>query len=414
MADLARSLVCKVIEEHDLLPALNAGVRADWFEDPSQREAWSWIIEYFTRYNEAPTLTAFKRQFPAYRVVAAEEPYDYYLDGFREQRQRSILVDTVVEANDALEGGDHRTAQESLSRGLLRLGREITSLTDHNAVKHLRDRFDYYEDRRQNAGVLTGVPTGFPSLDLVTSGFHPEQFILFGGSAKQGKSFLLMKSAIAAQAANKKVLFISFEMSKEEQLARYDGIQCGVNAMKLIHGTLSDDDMKRLRHGMRLFRNLPSFIISADISATTTVSSLAAKIEQHRPDILFVDGVYLMESESGADPGSAQAYTAISRGLKRLAQRSKIPVIGSTQALTSKMGRGGAVTLHSLGWTSAWSQDADVILGVERMEEGPFINLRVVAGRNVSPREIRLACDWERSMLEECEGEVYDPDEDYD
>ena len=36
------------------------------------------------------------------------------------------------------------------------------------------------------------------------------------------------------------------------------------------------------------------------------------------------------------------------------------------------------------GNTSAWSQDADLILGVERLEETSLVKLRVVAGRNVS------------------------------
>ena len=45
--------------------------------------------------------------------------------------------------------------------------------------------------------------------------FHAEQFILFAGQAKAGKSWLMIKSAIAAQEAGKKVLFITFEMSRE-------------------------------------------------------------------------------------------------------------------------------------------------------------------------------------------------------
>jgi hypothetical protein len=73
----------------------------------------------------------------------------------------------------------------------------------------------------------------------------------------------------------------------------------------------------------------------------------------------------------------------------------------------------GKVSMHSLGWTSAWSQDADLILGVERRDTDPVVNLRVVAGRNVSPLEIQLQIDWETSKMEELEEEdasTYDPD----
>ena len=68
-----------------------------------------------------------------------------------------------------------------------------------------------------------------------------------------------------------------------------------------------------------------------------------------------------------------------------------------------KMGKDGAVTLHSLGWTSAWSQDADLILGAEREPGAPIIRLRVVAGRQVSPTEITVAVNWEESRFEEVE-----------
>jgi replicative DNA helicase len=237
----------------------------------------------------------------------------------------------------------------------------------------------------------------------VTSGFHNQQFIVWGGTAKQGKSFMLMKSAIAAQEQQKKVLFLSFEMSAYEQLCRYDAICCGINSMKLLYGELSDEEMKKLVYGMKARRHYAPFIISSDISASTTVSGLAGKIEQHQPDIVFVDGVYLMEPEGGEPPGSPQAYTSISRGLKRLAQRINKPLVVTTQALEGKLGKSKAITLHSLGWTSAWSQDADLVLGVERDPEQPLLCLRVVAGRNVSPRAIGVAINWEESILVETE-----------
>lgn len=404
MADYGRLLISKVIVDADITTATQAGVRPGWFDDAEHSEVFQWMLDYYNRYGESPTERALTTQFPNYRLSqSCDEPYDYYVDHFRDRRTRAILVDTVVSANEALNADDPKRAQNVMSMGMLQLGSEVSSLTDVDVVADTDDRYERYEERRRNVGVITGVATGFPTLDLITGGFHPEQFILIGGTAKQGKSFMLMKSAIAAQDAGLKGLFVSFEMSVDEQLARYDALTCGINANKIMHGTTSDVEVEKLQKGRRTRRNLPPMIVSADTSATTTVSSLSAKIEQHRPDIIFVDGVYLMENETGSEQGTPQAYTAISRGLKRLAQRVKIPLVATTQALSSKMGRDGKVSLHSLGWSSAWSQDADLVLGVERIEDAPIINLRVVAGRNVSPREIAIACNWEESILEEIE-----------
>lgn len=104
--------------------------------------------------------------------------------------------------------------------------------------------------------------------------------------------------------------------------------------------------------------------------------------------------------------------TAVSRGLKRLAQRIEKPVLITTQALTSKLAKGNEVTINSLGWTSAWGQDADLVLAAERVDKSPVIKLRVVAGRNVSPREIGLAVDWEESTIEETGIDEEDLDDD--
>jgi replicative DNA helicase len=415
MADLGRALISKIIIEDDLVTAMRAGIRDEWFEDKEHRETYRWMLDYYSRYGETPTNQALKTQFPNYRLLTGvAEPYEYYVDQFRLQRKRVILVDAVLDANAALNDDNSKLAQEELSKGLLRLGKEISALSDENAVAKMRSRYDSYEVSRQNVGVLTGISTGYPTLDLVTSGFQDEQFIILGGAQKQGKSFTIMKSAVAAHDQGKRVLFVSFEMSQFEQLCRYDALTCGINSFRLLHATLDDVDMKKLKMGMRVRRGMQPFIVSADVTASTTMSGLSAKIDQYEPDIVFVDGVYLMENEVGAEFGSSQAYTAISRGLKRLAQRIKKPVVGTTQALPSKMGKDQVVTMHSFAWTSAWAQDADLILGVEQVPDSPIIKLRVVAGRNVSSREIAIACNWEDSIFEEVDVHANDDDDDED
>ena len=97
--------------------------------------------------------------------------------------------------------------------------------------------------------------------------------------------------------------------------------------------------------------------------------------------------------------------------MKRLAQRVKVPVVGTMQALSGKMDKTGKVTLHSLGWSSSWSQDADLVIGAERMEGADLIKMRIVAGRNVSPAEVFIACGWEESSFEETEA-IEEPDDD--
>lgn len=362
MADFARSLISKIIKEGDIRPAMQAGVRVTWFdEDSDHRPVFKWMLEYFGRYGTTPTEDAFRAEFPSYKLPTPDEPYLFYLDHFRDQRSRAILFDAIADGDDALKAGETQEAQRHLANGLQQIGREISTTTDENAVRRPKARYESYLERARTYGTLRGIPCGFASLDKVTGGWQAEQFVLLGGSPKQAKSFVLMRWARAAQESGKKVLFLTFEMSRDEQLARYDAIAAGISAKRLFDGNLSLDEKRKLRKAMKAQRDLVPFVVSADISATTTISGLSAKVEQHQPDIVFVDGCYLMENEIGAEPLSTQAFTSISRGLKRLAQQSKRPIVATTQALLSKM-KNNKVDLYSFGWcvdekTEALTQD---------------------------------------------------------
>lgn len=411
--DIGRALISTIVDYNDISMAAKEGVRAEWFEDLDQRSVYVWMLDYYDRYAEVPTEIALKAQFPNFKLLSVAEPYEFYIDRFRQQHERSILVDAVIAANAALDDDDTKGAHAHLTRGVARVGLEVNVLVDDNAVgrESRQERYKRYEEIRTHAGVLTGVATGFDGLDFVTNGYHNGQFILIGGAPKQMKSYALMLAAIAAHNQGKRVLFASFEMSAKEQLLRYDSICSHINSWKLRHGLLDDAEMKRMKKVINARQNLEPFVISSDISAMTTTSALSAKVEEHDPDVVYIDGVYLMENEIGAEPLSTQAYTAISRATKRMAQRIDRPVICTTQALSSKLGKGGEVMMASMGWTSAWAQDADVILGSMALPAEHMLKLNIVGGRDVSPCEMSIACNWEESTFTEITTDEEDDDE---
>ena len=167
---------------------------------------------------------------------------------------------------------------------------------------------------------------------------------------------------------------------------------------------------------MHRVEQMRPFIFSTDITAGSTVGSIQAKIIDYQPDVVFVDGAYLMQSEvPGVEPGSAQAVTSISRGLKRLAQQQKVPICVTTQATLSRS-RGG-LTIHSAMYSQAWGQDCDVMLGVERQTPeggdtsedlaGPVQGkFKVLESRSGPRKEVMLEWDWARGAVSEI-----DPDQ---
>jgi replicative DNA helicase len=125
-----------------------------------------------------------------------------------------------------------------------------------------------------------------------------------------------------------------------------------------------------------------------------------------QPEVLFIDGVYLMVDEQSGEANTAIALTNITRSLKRLAQQYQIPIIISTQTLEWKMNK-GQVTASSIGYSSSFFQDADILLGLQREDENVDDTrvLKLMAGRNASPMEVSLVWDWNTGEFREINGD---------
>jgi replicative DNA helicase len=113
-----------------------------------------------------------------------------------------------------------------------------------------------------------------------------------------------------------------------------------------------------------------------------------------------------MVDEQSGEANTAIALTNITRSLKRLAQQYQIPIIISTQTLEWKMNK-GQVTASSIGYSSSFFQDADILLGLQREDENVDDTrvLKLMAGRNASPMEVSLVWDWNTGEFREINGD---------
>jgi hypothetical protein len=141
-----------------------------------------------------------------------------------------------------------------------------------------------------------------------------------------------------------------------------------------------------------------------DAAGHSTVTSLQALIQETDPVLVVIDGVYFMTDEVTGLQGSAdhQALTNISRALKRLAKMQKVTIMATTQTLAGKISR-GKTSLFGMGYTSAFSQDGDVVIGVEALEEMPTVGVVRILGNRSGPQgaEFHLSWDLNIGLVEE-------------
>lgn len=406
-------LISKVIQEKDITIPVRLGVKPDHMTG-EWSDIWRWMLEFYRTHGAVPTERVFVQEHGGITLYdATDETFTRLTEEIFDAYRKRCVMDALQPAINSLNNDDVSAAVAALSSGLQKAAVETAKLRDIDIIQNWENRLSRYEEMRNTPNALRGIPTGFHGLDKITHGLRPQQFIVFAGEPKRGKSLFALILANSAHIHGKRPLFVSFEMSIEEQEARYDSLISRVPYTRILSGDLDVKDMGRIRKALSLRKNMQPFVFSEDTSSLTTVSALTSKVREYSPDVLFVDGVYLMDDEEGEPKGSPQALTNITRALKRMAQQFDIPVVATTQVLSWKLQnrKTRAVTADAIGYTSSFAQDADLILGVER---NPDLDnqaiIRVVLARTAPTGEVHVKWDWSTMEFEEVLGDSYDVD----
>ena len=398
-------LISKIIEQRKIADVLERGVNDNWFSDPNDKKLFTFLRQHYIDYQESPSIDVVVENFPTYKLLPVEDSLEYFLDRLLANRRKLSIIGTISEAITAIEKQeDHENALLAMERGIIRLEEEgLTKSTDLEITHAAASAKDEYEHRKNNPGLL-GLATGFPTIDNSTSGLQPGQLVVIVAPPKTGKSTLALQIAINTHSAGKVPMFISFEMSNAEQKNRFYAMRAGISYRRLMTGSLTDEEELRFYATVNSIQDMTDKFWFADSTTGMTVSAVASKIQSKNPDIIFIDGTYLMQDEQTGERNTPQAITNITRSLKTLAMKISKPIVISTQALTWKM-RGGNVTADSIGYSSSFHQDADVIFGLQRVDEtvDDMRTLKVIASRNSGLTDATLMWDWNTGAFREME-----------
>jgi replicative DNA helicase len=419
--DVQGAFLAKVILHQDLRRAVNARIGEQHFTDDRYKRVYGYLLQHWKDYGVSPDLSVVELAFPSMTWDDHPQPLEYFTNALLQRRKFSILSDGLNEAaaffhsddpdaTDQMEAMLKKTIIDAAVEGHRTYDIDFTSQQHYDEVQRILD------ERWAEPGYLRGISTGFTGIDYVTGGLQPEHFVVLMGIPKSFKSATALAMAIRIHQQANVPLFVGFEMSNVEQTDRSLSLISGVSLTKIMNGTFSPKERRQIDKAHREMLGMRSLLFSSDITSGTTVSGLQAKIQELEPDVVIVDGAYMMQSEDTRfEPGSAQAITSVSRGLKRLAQSSKIPIVVTTQA--SQTRSKGGLHMGSAMYSQSWAQDADILLGVERVtpstpggsdEEnenvtaGPVqVKFRVVESRSGPRKNVILEWDWAEGSVEE-------------
>lgn len=384
------------------------GITADHFLDPLNRAVFLDILGFKQDFGEAPSPEAIHRDHPTFEFTQdSSGPIDYIVRELQDARLSMLVEMGLGAAGDAL-AKDGASAALSVLRVLQTQTALATPGTKEiDYAQTGPQRLETYRQARENPGEMLGIPTGFKFLDRITLGTQRQQMLVLTGLAKSCKTTVMLGMVRTAFEYGVKPLILSFEMPYYEIARRIDGFRFGVNPTDLLKGKVSEKDWRRLERELLTAPDEKSLIFTEDRAGATTLSGIQAKIDSVKPDIVFVDGAYFLMDEVTRETQTPLALTNISRGLKRLALNNDLPVVVTTQSLAHKVGAKG-LSANSLGYTSAWVQDADLVVGMEATEADYEYRMKILLARNAIPQENILSIHWNPPRFEEAETEEND------
>jgi len=252
---------------------------------------------------------------------------------------------------------------------------------------HLRKNFDSIdqvlvktvqriEDMRNRNEDITGVPSGFVSLDRITYGWQQTDLIILAARPSVGKTaFALNLARNAALHATKPtpVAFFSLEMSAGQLVQRILSAESEIWLEKISRGKLDEHEMKQLyAKGIQKLAQAPIFM---DDSAALNIFELRAKCRRlknkHNIGLIIIDYLQLMSGTSDRQSNREQEISKISRDLKGLAKELQVPIIALSQLSreVEKRKEGSKMPqLSDLRESGAIEQDADMVMFLYRPE----------------------------------------------
>ena len=233
----------------------------------------------------------------------------------------------------------------------------------------LHDTFENIERLHERSSSVTGVPTGFSSLDELTAGFQKGDLIIVAARPSMGKTAFCLNIARHAAVEEKiGVGIFSLEMASHQLAQRMLCSEARVDSHLMRTGRLPGDAWSNLSVAVGSLAQAPIFIDETPALSVTEMRSRARRLlsEHDNLGLLIVDYLQLMRGPNGSE-SRQQEISAISRSMKALAKELSLPIIALSQLSRAVESRtDGRPQLSDLRESGAIEQDADVVLFIYR------------------------------------------------
>lgn len=327
--------------------------------------AFQYFLGFYRQHGGLPSFDTMRENgFP---LPPAMEPPSYYLERATNRAIYNGVRNDIAPFQQALA----RQNGEQLRDLLMGMASRVSRFSNVQDVFTLPEAaeaaMNEYAVIRDQGGELPGVTLGWPRLDELTGGAMPGEVITWVARPNIGKSYTVAKSAIEAHRQGRKVLLVSMEMGAVSIARRIIGIRAGLNPDFIKRGTLSMWGEQMVFETIQAARNEPPFILVSG-NLTKTAGVVDALIQEHSPDVVYIDAQYLMKpSNSNSYMKKHELLDAVGVEIQQIALGRQVPLHQTVQ-FNREQGKGQEGDLAKIGGTDTVGQISSVVIAIG---EGP-------------------------------------------
>lgn len=330
------------------------------------------VTSYLKKKNELTEVGGVEYLTEVLNFVPTATNIDYYIQNVEEAAILRNLIETATEI--ASEG---YRSDESVNEILDSSEKKILNIVKNRKTSEFRNIKDVLiktktdlEVLTQKKGEITGLETGWYDFDRITTGLHPNEFIIIAARPAMGKTaFALNLATHVAMEQDKSVALFNLEMSAEQLAMRIISSLGQLEGIKLRTGNLIHQDWKRINEAISQLANTNLVI---DDTPGITIGEIRAKCRRLASSekglsLVVIDYLQLISGGKNYGTNRQQEVSDISRSLKTLAMELEVPVIALSQLSRGVETREDKRPLMSdLRESGSIEQDADIVMFLYR------------------------------------------------
>ena len=341
-------------------------------------------------------------------AVPSAANLSYYADIVREKYLLRKMIRTCTEVVGRVHEyeGEVDTLLDEVERDVLRISEERVEASTLTIKELVHGAINKIEDFHARQGMLTGIATGFPDFDKMTSGLHGGEMVVIAARPSMGKTSLAMNIAEHIVLEERQPVGVfSLEMTAESLVLRMLCSRSRVNLRNIREGFLAERDFPKLTGAAGKLSNAPLYI---DDSPGLSILQLRAKArrmwQQYGIKLFVIDYLQLLNSTSRRAENRQQEIADISNGVKALAKELKVPIIVLSQLNRElEKDKNRKPRLSDLRESGAIEQDADLVAllykpssggdeegGTVEEQDAVPVNLLIAKQRNGPTGDVNL------------------------